>query len=308
MIFPSVSDTFFLPNVAPRHDDSDDKDMAVIVGGGTAFVKTWIENFTIEGIDEVEGEMEEVGDHGNRHRGSSICSARRKFNHKRAKAAIYEDYLYVDSLYGSEFKPIFRISHAQFQCIMTSIMNCPELAFYQDLRGRKGKTSCCLEGMLLYPIKTLAFGVPYSAFVDYFQILVQFGMKLCQEFDQAIKAIYLREYLRVNNDVDLKRINKLHREVHGVDGMLGSLDCTHTIWKNCPKAWAGSYKGKEDSPSIVVGGISDYHMFFWHASYGYAGTLNDKTIFDLSPFQQCLLDGLFKENKKSANCTVQNFW
>ncbi|KAL7461506.1 hypothetical protein ACHAXS_001925, partial [Conticribra weissflogii] len=68
--------------------------------------------------------------------------------------------------------------------------------------------------------------------------------------------------------------------------MLGSLDCTHTIWKNCPKAWAGSYKGKENSPSIVLEGISDYHMFFWHASYGYAGTLNDKTIFDLSPFQQ----------------------
>ncbi len=165
-----------------------------------------------------------------------------------------------------------------------------------------------MEGMLLYPINTIAFGVSYSAFVDYFQILVQFGMKLCREFDQAIKTIYLREYLRVPNDVDLKRIKKLHCEVHGVDGMLRSLDCTHTIWKNCPKAWAGTYKGKENSPSIVLEGISDYNMFFWHASYGFAGTLNDKTIFDLSPFQQCLLDGLFKENKKSANCTVQNFW
>ena len=55
MIFPSVSDTFFLPNVDPCHDNSDDKDMAVIVGGGTAFVKTWIEYFTMEGGDEVEG-------------------------------------------------------------------------------------------------------------------------------------------------------------------------------------------------------------------------------------------------------------
>ncbi len=98
----------------------------------------------------------------------------------------------------------------------------------------------------------------------------------------------------------LKESTKLHCEVHGVDGMLGSLDSACTIWKNCPKAWAGSYKGKENSPSIVLEGISDYHMFFWHASYGYAGTLNDKTIFDLSPFQQCLLDGLFQENKKSA--------
>ncbi|KAL7473996.1 hypothetical protein ACHAW6_000425 [Cyclotella cf. meneghiniana] len=32
--------------------------------------------------------------------------------------------------------------------------------------------------------------------------------------------------------------------------------------KNCPKAWAGSYQGKENNPSIVLEGISDYHMFF----------------------------------------------
>ncbi len=106
--------------------------------------------------------------------------------------------------------------------------------------------------------------------------------------------------MRVPNDVNLKRINKLHCNIQGVDGILGSCDCTHTIWKNCPKAWAGSYRGKENTPSIVLKDISDYHMFFWHASYGYAGTLNDKTIFDLSPFQQCLLDGSFEDNEKSA--------
>ncbi len=72
MIFPSVSDTFFLPNVDPRHDDSDDEDMAVIVGGGTAFVKTWIRNFIMDGSDDVEGEVEDNGDDRNRHCRSAI--------------------------------------------------------------------------------------------------------------------------------------------------------------------------------------------------------------------------------------------
>jgi Plant transposon protein len=30
-----------------------------------------------------------------------------------------------------------------------------------------------------------------------------------------------------------------------VDELIGSLDCTHTFWRNCPKAWARSFKGKE---------------------------------------------------------------
>ena len=205
-----------------------------------------------------------------------------------------------NSLYGSEFKTIFRISRSRFEDMMEKIMNEPGLVFYQDSRGRQGRTSSCLEGMLLYPLKTLAFGVPYSAFVDYFQISIQFGMKLCCEFDNAVKTIYMREFLRVPDDVDLRNIEKLHLNVHGVHGMLGSLDCSHTKWKNCPKAWAGSYQGKENSPSVVLEGISDYHMFFWHASYGYAGTLNDKTIFDLSPFQECLLDGSFEERERQS--------
>ncbi len=172
MIFPCVSDTFFPPNVEPCHNDSDDEDMTVIVDGCTAFVEAWIENFTMEGSDEAEGEMEEDGDDTTRHCGSSICSACHKFNHMRVIASIYEDYLYVDSFYSSEFKLIFLISRMLFEHIITSIINCHELDFYQDLRGRKGKTSCCLEGMFLYPIKTLAFSFPYSAFVDYFQISV----------------------------------------------------------------------------------------------------------------------------------------
>ena len=45
-------------------------------------------------------------------------------------------------------------------------------------------------------------------------------------------------------------------------------------------------------------------MFFWHSSYGYAGTLNDKTIFDLSPFQECLLDGSFEEREHRSGVVL----
>ncbi len=39
MKFFRVLDTFFPPNVDPCHGNSEDEDMAVIVGGGTAFVE-----------------------------------------------------------------------------------------------------------------------------------------------------------------------------------------------------------------------------------------------------------------------------
>ena len=128
----------------------------------------------------------------------------------------------------------------------------------------------------------------------------QFARECCVQFDLAIKQLYQKEYLRLPTKDDIKSISNLHKAVHGVEGMFGSLDCMHTFWKNCPKAWHGSYKGKENKPSIVLEAIADYHLWFWHASYGYAGTLNDKNILHLSPFLESLVDGTFIELEQSA--------
>ena len=93
---------------------------------------------------------------------------------------------------------------------------------------------------------------------------------------------------------------KLQIAAHSVDGMFRSLDCTHTYWKNCPKAWQGSYKGKEKKCSIVLEAVADYNMFFGHASYGYCGTLNDINILNLSPLLERLVDGSFEKLEKEA--------
>ena len=82
--------------------------------------------------------------------------------------------------------------------------------------------------------------------------------------------------------------------------MIGSLDCSHTYWKNCPKAWQGSYKGKERMPSIVLEAVCDYHLFFWHASYGYTGNMNYCTILFLSLLLDRFVDGSFHQVEQDA--------
>ena len=83
---------------------------------------------------------------------------------------------------------------------------------------------------------------------------------------------------------DLKSIVKLHKRAHTIPGELGSVDCCHTVWKNYPMAWQGSFKGKQKVPTIVIEALPDYHMWFWYATYGYAGTLNGINMHDLSTF------------------------
>jgi Plant transposon protein len=56
---------------------------------------------------------------------------------------------------------------------------------------------------------------------------------------------------------------------------------------------AGFIQRQRKKSTIVLEAISDYHLWFWHASFGYAGSLNDLNILNLSPFLSSLLDGSF---------------
>jgi hypothetical protein len=218
--------------------------------------------------------------------------------------AIKRDYLGVvgdltTPLFGSEFKVMFRLSRTRFQLLMEDVM-ARNIKFYQMKKNLLPTQQASLEAKLLLPLKTLAYGVPSHAFTDYFQMSMTFARTCCQEFDAAIKSIYMKEWLRLPTKQDLKAIMKLHKSVHGVEGMFGSLDCSHTYWKNCPKAWHGSYKGKEHMSSIVLEAVCDYHLFLWHASYGYTGNLNDRTILSLSPLLDRMLDGSFHSLEEEA--------
>jgi hypothetical protein len=81
---------------------------------------------------------------------------------------------------------------------------------------------------------------------------------------------------------DAEKVEAMHYKNHGVHGMIGSLDCSHFVWGNCPVSHHGQFQGKEGRPTIVVEAMADYNLYAWHAVFGYCGTLNDLSIWDSS--------------------------
>jgi Plant transposon protein len=99
--------------------------------------------------------------------------------------------------------------------------------------------------------------------------------------------------MRPMNREDARRVSQMHHRQHGVPGMMGSLDCMHAYWKNCPMAWKGAFGGKEKASTIVLEAFSDYNCFIWHASFGYPGSDNDINILERSPLLAAWLDGSY---------------
>ena len=57
---------------------------------------------------------------------------------------------------------------------------------------------------------------------------------------------------------------------------------------------------KHGGLTVVLEAMSDYHLWFGHASFGYAGSLNDLNILNLTPFLEYLVDGSFKILEEAA--------
>jgi hypothetical protein len=162
-----------------------------------------------------------------------------------------------------------------------------EIHFFSD---NFGKQTLTFAGLLM-PLKCLAYGISPSGFKDYFQMSYQMANDCQKEFDKAICELYTHEYLRKPSPEDLAAIEQLHFCRHNTRGMYGSLDCMHVFWKQCPKAWQQSYKGKENKPSIVLEAVCDYNLWFWHSFFGSGGSFNDLNVLDVSNLLQMFLDG-----------------
>ena len=224
---------------------------------------------------------------------------KKDYKHERALGCILEDYLCPQPLFdGREFETMFRISRGRFQCLMEDFKK-SENDFYSGAPDCFGHKVASLQARLLLPLKCMAYGVPPHCFRDYFQMSKTLAKDCCNNFHETINKLYTDEYLRAPTAADLKAITRLHKAVHGLPGMLGSLDCMHVYWDKCPVAWQGAFKnGAKKKASIVLEGMSDFHLFLWHEMFGFAGTLNDLNILNLSPLLDMILNGELEELEK----------
>ncbi|KAI2506369.1 Plant transposon protein [Fragilaria crotonensis] len=103
----------------------------------------------------------------------------------------------------------------------------------------------------------------------------------------------------------------LHEEVHGVQGMLGCLTVCMLDGRSVQGhgSQASFKSGKEsDGLTVMLKVLADHHLWFWNASFGYAGSLTDTIFLNLSPLLwELLVDGSFVklENKSADIVTFQ---
>ena len=118
--------------------------------------------------------------------------------------------------------------------------------FFTDIQDVSSHYGIAPLAKVLMALKLVAYGCSPTAFLDYFQMSQSTAQQCLLKFclivssDSDLRSVYARRMTRS----DARRLSALHEPVHGICGMIGSLNCMHVGWKNCPVAWQGSNTSK----------------------------------------------------------------
>ena len=167
--------------------------------------------------------------------------------------------------------------------------------FFRNTVDCRGQPSICPKVKFLMSLKLVCYGVSPAAFQDYFQMGISTAHECLKHFCSIVSQdgdLNLR-YRRRMNRADARKLSDLHFFHHGVQGMVGSLDCMHVCWRLCPKAWHGAYQGSKGVPTIILEAVADYNLFLWHSMFSSPGSLNDINVWDRSQLLQEFIDGRF---------------
>ncbi|KAJ9552384.1 hypothetical protein OSB04_016429 [Centaurea solstitialis] len=200
------------------------------------------------------------------------------------------DYFFDNPMYNDEdFKRRFRISRRLFVRIVSDLER--EFEYFKqqwDARGVKGFSPLqkCTSA-----IRQLAYETASDSMDEYLRM----------------GETTSRECLKIFLSSDIQAIYALHEQQHDLPGMLGSIDCMHWEWKNCPVAWRGQFhRGDHEGPTVILEAVASYDEWIWHAFFGVPGATNDIIVVNQSPIFNDLFENKAPDSSFIANGTHYN--
>ncbi|XP_047942812.1 uncharacterized protein LOC125189593 [Salvia hispanica] len=108
----------------------------------------------------------------------------------------------------------------------------------------------------------LAYGTTADMFDEYLHVGETTGRECLKTFCKGIVEAFGDTYLRRPTADDCQRLMRMHEMVHGFPRMLGSVDCMHWEWKNCPTAWRGQFTSgyKGSHPKMILEAVANHRL------------------------------------------------
>ncbi|XP_020266405.1 uncharacterized protein LOC109841893 [Asparagus officinalis] len=213
-------------------------------------------------------------------------------DHQAAHERLMADYFAESCTYtDAQFRRRYRMNRPLDLRIVDSMSNFD--VYFIQRRNNAGKLGLTPIQKCTAALRMLASGVAADACDKYVKIGESTAVECTQRFCEGVIALFQDEYLRRPNVQDLQRLIQVGQE-RGFPGMIGSIDCMHWQWKNCPKAWQGQFtSGHKGTATVILeasGEASRVNFTVNGRQYNIAYYLADGIYPKWSVFESCRKD------------------
>ncbi|CAH9101109.1 unnamed protein product [Cuscuta epithymum] len=217
---------------------------------------------------------------------------------------LMDDYWSPNPTYNARiFRRRFRMQMPLFDRIMNDVVRADP--FFAPKKDALNKVSLSPHQKITSAIFMLANGCSADSLDQLCRLGESTTLSCLKKFCKAIIGTYGSWYLRTPNPNDLRRLLEKATK-RGFPGMIGSIDCMHWEWRNCPTAWAGQFTGHKHKPTIVLEAVASYDTWIWHAFFGTAGSNNDLNVLACSPVFDAVVNGCAPQVNYMVNNNVYN--
>ncbi|XP_021744228.1 uncharacterized protein LOC110710265 [Chenopodium quinoa] len=219
----------------------------------------------------------------------NVPEPKRDREREKGHVQLYNDYFASNAVYNdNQFRRRFRMQRSLFCRIMNKVVEGDQ--FFQQRRNAAGKLGLSPLQKCTAAIRMLAYSVAPDVVDEYLRIGQTTSKNALQHFCQGVITHFESDYLRKPTAEDLRKI--LHQnELRGFPGMVGSIDCMHWEWKNCPTAWKAQYASRSKTATLILEAVADQDLWIWHAFFGMSGSCNDLNVLYRSPVFDDVLQG-----------------
>ena len=204
----------------------------------------------------------------------------------------------------SYFRRRFRMRIELFKHIAERLTSHDQ--FYQQRRNGAGELGHSTFQKVTATLRMLAYDIPADLVDDHLAMGESQAIMSVNRFAVGIVQVFGPEYLRAPNAEGAARLLEMNK-ARGFPGMLGSIDCMHWSWKNCPKAWHGQFHCQKKGSTIILEAVADQETWIWHAFFGMPGSLNDINVVNRSPLMHKIADGELPPVQFVANGRTYNY-
>ena len=189
-------------------------------------------------VAQIRSQIEEqMGGTSNQHRRFSRRYVVR--DREAGQKRLVGDYFCDNPVYNDvQFRRRYRMRRPSFLKIVQTLSDWSP--YFQQRSDATGKLGFSALHKCTVAMRMLAYGTCADMWNENLRIAESTIIESLTKFCEGVIANFRETYLRRPNKDDIQRLRHVG-VARGFPGMLGSLDCMHWQWKNCPVAWKGQY-------------------------------------------------------------------